>query len=188
MSTGIKRMSAFGIVAAMCLLFFALRSEAAFYEVRGKISWQNKVFRGVNAYLLYEKVPEGNSSQTAEVLKELPTKSFGEEYASLEKKAKTVANNVLDKKGAEQTQKELRRDLESLIKKYRERGISVDRKGEFYLNVIPDISYYILVVKKDALFAGDNHKRFWIYKIYFKPGDVLDAKEIIFNETNVVTW
>ncbi|MFH1645592.1 MAG: hypothetical protein ABIB11_04135, partial [Candidatus Omnitrophota bacterium] len=172
----------------LCSLIFVLCSEATFYEVRGKISWENKVYSQVDAYLLYDKLTEYNSEQATEISKGSPQRSFDEEYASLEKKSMIGTDNVSDKKEMKKTQKELRHGLEGLIKQYRARSVSINRKGEFYLNVSPDISYYILVLKKDALFAGDNHTRFWLYRIYFKPGDVLDAKEIIFNETNVMTW
>jgi len=182
-----KNIAIFSIGAVLYLLIFIFSAEATFYEVRGKILWEKKDCKGVNAYLLYDELPAGNLTPEAEISKAVPKKTFSEAYAILEKE-KRDTDILSDEKAAKKALKKLMNDLKGFIKAYKERNIIVSSKGEFYLNVSPSMSYYVLVVKKGAFLTVDNHTRFWLEKIYFKPGDVLDAKELILNESNVITW
>lgn len=188
MPSGTKKvLSAFGIIAVLFLAVLMLSSEATFYEVCGKVLWGNKGYRQADAYVLYGELSGHTLNRELEISKEPHLKTFEEEYALLERETKD-SGVLLDEKEVKKTQKALNHKLRGLIKKYKERSIRIDRKGEFCLNVSPGISYYILVLKKNQLFEKAGLTRFWLQKVYFKPGDVLNAKEIIFNESNMVTW
>jgi len=176
-----------GFVGVLCLLFFTLSAQATFYEIRGTISWKNKTFKNVNACLLYGKLPAENDTQRETAASDPSQNSFTDEYVLLEKRKQGAALEQ-ENKDVKKARQELRRDFENLVKKYLERKIDIGRKGEFYLNVNPGSLHYLVVFRKMGLLQQDKHIEFWVEKIYFNPGDVMDPKEMILNETNVIVW
>ena len=91
-------------------------------------------------------------------------------------------------KNSKELKEKLGKDFRSLVKKYQERKMGIGSKGEFYLNVSPESLYYVVVFKKIGLFEQDKHIQFWIEKIYFRPGEVINPQKLVFNEANAIKW
>jgi hypothetical protein len=67
-----------GFAGALCLLIFALSTQATFYEVRGAIFWDNKTFKNVEAYLLNDKLLSISDTQEETEVCALSAGSFTE--------------------------------------------------------------------------------------------------------------
>jgi len=176
------------LVSIGLLLFlsiFIFSSEATFYEIRGKVLWRGVALRAVSACLLSDTPQKSLSNK--EVSQQTVQKSFSDEYAVLQKENNN-ASGLTDTKAAKEARKKVKSNLEKLIKKYKANAIFLDKKGEFYLNVSPGIPYNIFILKKEGFLRKHDNTNFWLQKVYFNPGEVLNLKEYIFSETNVVTW
>jgi hypothetical protein len=179
------RIALLSTVFLLSLLLFIFSSEATFYEIRGKVLWRGTALRAVSAYLLND-APQINISDK-EATQTTAQKSFNEEYAALHKE-NNEASGLSDAKVAKEARKKIRNNLEKLVKRYKVNALSLDKKGEFYLNVSPGIPYHIFILKKEGFLRKSDTTNFWLENIYFNPGEVLEPKEYIFNETNAVTW
>lgn len=176
-----------GFVGALYLLLFALSAQATFYEIRGAVSWKNKAFKNVEAHLLYDRLPLENDIHKEGISRDLLQNGFSEEFALLEKKRMSFGFGP-ETKNSKELKEKLRKDFKSLVKKYQERKIGIGKKGEFYLNVSPESLYFVVVFKKKGLFEQDKNLQFWIEKIYFRPGEVMNPRELVLNESNITTW
>jgi hypothetical protein len=161
------------------VFFFVSVSQASFYEVNGRISWDGKAFGRVSAYLLYDIPQQDKRIPAAKVLNQTVQKRFSEEYAFLEKERSNAVQG---------TKKRMREGLQDLAKKYRAQRVVVDKKGEFYLNVSPGILYYVFVLKQPAFLEHPKNIEFWLNKLNFNPGEVLNPVEITLDESNVSVW
>jgi len=186
----IKRNKKLFFVFIGCMLTFALLvpAGATFYEVNGMIKWGNRPLRNVDVYLVSDSldfVKECNKGE--KVTLEVALGNFYESYLSLAQKIKEIriSNDERDKK--KQTAKTVN-DFKKLIKVYMIRKANVNKNGGVYLNISPERVYYLVVLKKNKLFEKYNGFSFWIEKLYFKAGNVLQPKEIQLNESNITLW
>ena len=174
-------------LGVLCLLFFTLSAQATFYEISGAISWGNKVFKNVEAYLLDDRLPVENNIHKEALSRDASHNGFTEEFALLEKEKMSFGTGPETKK-AKVVKEKLGKDLRSIVNKYKKRKIDINREGEFFLNVGPESFYYVVVFKKKKLFEKGKHLQFWIEKLYFTGGEVTNPRKLVFDESNVITW
>jgi hypothetical protein len=173
-----------------CVLTFALivPAGATFYEVNGMIKWENQPLRNVDVYLVLDSadfVRECNNGK--KITLEVAPGNFYDSYLSLSQKNKEIRISGDERDRKKQTAKTVN-DFKKLIKMYMLRKVIVDKEGGVYLNISPERIYYLVVLKKNKLFEKNKGFAFWIEKLYFKAGNVLQPKEIQLNELNVTLW
>ena len=173
-----------------CMFAFVLVSPAGatFYEVNGMIKWEKQPLSNVDVYLVSDSldfVKESNTS--AKITLEVASVNFYDSYLLLAQKIKEIRISADERDKKKQTVKTVN-DFNKLIKMYMLRKVNVNKDGEVYLNISPERVYYLVVLNKNKLFEKDKGFSFWIEKLYFKGGDVLQPKEIQLNESNVTLW
>ncbi len=173
-----------------CVLTFApiVPAGATFYEVNGMVKWGNQPLNNVDAYLVLDSadfVRECNKDK--KITLEVAPGNFYDSYRSLVKKNEEISIAVDERDKKKQTAKTVDA-FKKLIKMYMLRKVTVDKEGGVYLNISPERVYYLVVLKKKKVLEKDNRLAFWIEKLYFKAGDVLQPKEIQLNELNVTLW
>lgn len=173
-----------------CMLIFVLviPAGATFYEVNGMIKWENRPLSNIDAYLVSDSadfVRECNKSGKITLV--VAPGNFYDSYHSLEQKIKEIRISDDERDKKKQTAKTVN-DFKKLIKLYVLRKVAVNNDGGVYLNISPERAYYLVVLKKKKFFGKDDGFAFWIEKLYFKAGDVLQPKEIQLNELNVTLW
>jgi len=173
-----------------CVLTFALLvpAGATFYEVNGMIKWENQPIRNVDVYLVSDSldfVRECNKGE--KITLEVAPGNFYDSYCSLVQKIKEIKILNDDREKNKQMAKTVN-DFKKLIKMYMLRKTNVNKDGGVYFNVSPERVYYLVVLKKKKVFEKNNGFAFWVEKIYFKPGNVLQPKEIKLDESNVNLW
>jgi len=173
-----------------CVLIFALviPAGATFYEVNGMIKWKNQPLSNVDAYLVLDSldfVREINKEE--KITLEVASGNFYESYRLLVQKIKEIEMLGDEREKKKQIAKTVN-NFKKLIKLYMLRKVTVDRGGGVYLNISPERIYYLVVLKKNKFLEKDNKSVFWIKKLYFIPGNVLQPIEIQLNESNVTLW
>jgi hypothetical protein len=177
----------FIFIGSMLVFTLVTPVGATFYEVRGMIKWGDQPLSKVEAYLVSDSadfVKEYNKN--AKTTLEVASGNFYDSYLSLEQKAKEI--RMLDERDKNKQAAERVDDFRRLIKLYMLSKVAVNKDGGVYLNISPERAYYLVVLKKNKLFGKDNGFAFWIKKLYFKAGDILQPKEIQLNESNVTFW
>jgi len=173
-----------------CMFIFALiiPAGATFYEVNGMIKWENRPLRNVYVYLVSDSsdfVKECNKGE--KVTLEVAPGNFYDSYLLLAQKIKEIRISGDERDKKKQIAKTFN-DFKKLIKMYMIRKANVNKDGGVYLNISSERVYYLVVLKRKKLFEKDNGFTFWIEKLYFKAGNVLQPKEIQLNESSVTLW
>jgi hypothetical protein len=168
--------------------FPSLSTHAAFYEVRGKVVWDDQPLQKVQVYLLrnsYDVVKERFDLDRKNI--EVSHKKFKHSYDLLVSRQLQLGQ-LTAKKELDKQRRRFIREFKTLINQHLVRKISVNKDGSIYINMGPDVVYYIVAIKKEKLFKIGKKFRFWTKKIYFTPGNVEKKKQFIFDESNVVEW
>lgn len=184
-----RKTKLFLIFAGWVFTFALIASAGAtFYEVKGVVQWKNKPFNAVDVYLVSDTLdfvkehnPEGEKRL------DVALRNFYDAYLLLAQRATEVKAHADEQEKKKEISKVVE-DLKRLIAQHTLRKANVNKDGSIYLNVSPGRIYYLVMLKKRKVFEKSNGFTFWLQKLYFAPGDILNPKEIIFNESNVILW
>jgi len=178
------------LILSGCLAISSLVTPvgATFYEVNGMVQWNNKAFNDVDAYLVSDTLDfiKENAVGGKKRLEVAP-RNFYDSYLLLAQRATDVQTYV-DKQEKKKEMGKTVNAFKKLIAQYTLRKAYVNKDGSIYLNVSPGRIYYLVVLKKGKVFEKISDLSFWIQKLYFEPGDTLNPKEMILNESNVMLW
>jgi len=170
------------------MFVLVIPARATFYEVNGMIEWKNQPLRNVNVYLVSDFTDFiKRCNKDEKIVLEVTPGNFYESYCLLVEKIKESSILVDEPDRKKQIAKTVN-DFKKLIKMYMLRKVAVDKDGGVYLNISPERVYYLVALKKKKFFESNNGFAFWIEKLYFKAGNVLQPKEIQLNESNVTLW